>query len=215
MDLLENLITENQNLIYSIIKKINRNDIKEDLFQAGCLGMVEAYYNFDAERQTKFTTYAYPYIFGSIMKFIRENHTIKLNKDLVSLKTKLEKAKSLLQQEYMCEPSIKQLSEFLNIPINDLERIENYKPDGYSLENEIYENLNFYDLIPKKDIDMNDYIFLKNELESLEEPERTIMYERYFNDKTQTELSNLLGLTQVDISRREKKVLIKLKKTYN
>ena len=62
---------------------------------------------------------------------------------------------------------------------------------------------------------MNDYIFLKNELESLEEPERTIMYERYFNDKTQTELSNLLGLTQVDISRREKKVLTKLKKTYN
>lgn len=213
MEGLENIILNNKNLIYSIAQKFNRPDLMDDLFQVGAIGMIEAYYNFDETKGVKFTSYAYTYIFGAIMTFVRENNAIKISKDLSKVKSKLEKARALLAQKLMMEPSIFQLSEYLEIPVEDLERLESL--NVCSLDETYGDERNLYEMLFQNNLDINDYVFLKNELEALEEPERTIMFERYFSGMTQGEVADNLGLTQVNVSRREKKVLTKLRKTYN
>lgn len=204
------LIEENEKLIYSIISKYPN---KEDLIQIGKLAMAEAYKNFDNTRGTKFTTYAYPYILGAISKYVRENHNLKLDRDSYRLKAKIEKAKELLTQELMKVPNNQELSEYLSIPLETVDRLLNYQ-DCLSLDVE-YNDVNLYDFTPSEEYDYDTLIALKDQLKSLEEPEITIMYSRYFEDKTQTEIANNLGLSQVDVSRREKKTLIKLRKTFN
>ncbi len=212
MEEITKILVENENLIYSIASKFTKYKDKEDLFQAGCIGMMEAYKNFDKTKGTKFTTYAYPYIFGEINKYVREDHTIKLSKDMQKLKSKIEKARNILSQKLMHTPSVKELSDYLEIDEHTISSLLNYN-DPYSIDKEIDET-SMHEVIPDKIVDYDTLIALKTEIEYLEEPERTIMIERYYNDITQTELSKRLGLSQVDISRREKKVLTKLKKTF-
>ena len=215
MDPLKEIILKNSNLIYSIAGKFGNDQDMDDLFQAGCMGMIEAYKKFDESRGVKFTTYAYPYILGKISEYVRENHTLKLSKDMMKLKRKVSKAKMYMTQELMREPTIYELSDYLNIPISNLNLIVNYNGDGYSLDEYYMDDLSLYDIIAGKDVDYNTLVFLKNEIDNLGEPERTIMLERYFEDMTQSEIANKLGLSQVDVSRKEKKVLVKLRQTLN
>ena len=212
---MEELILENKNLIYSITRYFEKYSNKEDLFQAGCIGMMEAYKKFDASRGVKFTTFAYPYILGRISEYVRENHAVKLSKDMMRARNKIDKAKLYLTQEFMREPTNDELSEYLNIPLENLNMLMNYKGEGISLDETYLDDLSLYDVIAAKEADYNTLVFLKQEIDSLGEPERTIMYERYFEDMTQSEIANNLGLSQVDVSRREKKVLVKLRKTFN
>lgn len=215
MDPLKEVILENSNLIYSIASHFGNNQDMDDLFQAGCIGMMEAYKKFDASRGVKFTTFAYPYILGRISEYARENHAIKLSKDMMRARNKIDKAKLYLTQEFMREPTNEELSEYLNIPLENLNMLMNYKGEGVSLDETYLDDLSLYDVIAAKEVDYNTLVFLKQEIDSLREPERTIMYERYFEDMTQSEIANNLGLSQVDVSRREKKVLVKLRKTFN
>ena len=100
----------------------------------------------------------------------------------------------------------------------DLENLNiliNYKGDGISLDEPYLNDLSLYDIISNYDIDYDNLIFLKEEFESLDEPERTIMFQRYFEDMTQSEVASNLGLTQAHVSRSENKVLTKLRKTFN
>lgn len=210
---LKEVILENSNLIYSIARKFS-GDL-DDLFQAGCIGMMEAYKKFDSSRGVKFTTFAYPYILGRISEFARENHTVKLSRDMMRARNKIDKAKLYLTQEFMKEPTNEELSDYLNIPLQNLNMLIEYKGDGISLDEPYLDDLSLYDIISSNDIDYDTLIFLKSEIEALGEPERTIMYDRYFKDMTQSEIANNLGLSQVDISRRENKVLTKLRKVFN
>ena len=213
MENVTKIILENSNLIYSIASKFSGD--MDDLFQNGCIGMIEAYNKFDPTRGVKFTTFAYPYILGRISEFARENHMIKLSKDMMRAKKKVEKVKLYLTQELMREPTNEELCEYLNIPISNLEMLLNCKVDGFSLDETYVDDLSLYDVIAKEEADYNTVVFIKEAIDSLQEPERTIMYERYFADKTQSEIAKSLGLTQVDVSRRENKVLTKFRKTFN
>ena len=215
MKSLTELILQNSNLIYSIASKFGNNNDMDDLFQAACIGMMAAYKRFDSSRGVKFTTFTYPYILGRISEYVRENHAVKLTKDMTRAKNKIERAKMYMTQELMREPSNEELSNYLNIPLENLNMLLNYNGDGFSLDETYLDNLSLYDVISSKEVDYNTLVFLKQEIENLEEPERTIMYERYFEDMTQSEIANNLGLSQVDVSRREKKVLVKLRKTFN
>lgn len=213
MEPLKEVIIKNSNLIYSIANKFNYSDI-DDLFQVGCIGMMEAYKNFDESRGVKFTTFSYPYILGKITEFIRENHTVKLSRDMARAKRKLEKVKTYLSQELMKEPTNEEISNYLNIPLENVNILMNYKGEGLSLDEFYLDDLSLYDVIGS-DHNYDNLIFLKQQFESLEEPERTIMYYRYFEDMTQSEVADSLGLSQVNVSRKEKKVLTKLRKTFN
>lgn len=211
---LREVILENSKLIYSIASKFGGNDI-DDLFQAGCIGMMEAYKKFDVSKGVKFTTYAYPFILGRISEYVRENHTVRISKDMMRMKSKVGKVKEYLTQELMREPTDLELSEYLNVDVKNLNMVLNYQGDGVSLDEYYLDDLSLYDVISDGNWDYNNLIFVKQAIENLEEPERTIMIKRYFEDMTQSEIAGSLGLSQVDISRREKKVLIKLRANGN
>lgn len=214
MENIANIILENENLIYSIASKFTKYKNKEDLFQVGCIGIIEAYKNFDPNKQTKFTTYAYQYIYGEMSKYIREDHNVKLSRDLSKLKYKIEKAKTLLTQKFMRSPTNKELSDYLEIEEDKINQILNYN-DTFSIDDSYQEDFSFHEIIADKVVDYDILLDLKTEIENLEEPERTIMIERYYQDLTQMQIANNLGLTQVDVSRREKKTLKKLRKIFN
>ena len=215
MDPLKEVILENSNLIYSIASKLGSGQDMDDLFQAGCIGMMEAYKKFDASRGVKFTTFAYPYILGRISEYVRENHAVKLSKDMMRAKKKVDKAKMYLSQELMREPTNEELSDYLNIPLENLNMLVSYNGDGYSLDETYFDDLSLYDVLADNEIDYDTLVFLKSEIEALPEPDRTIMIKRYYEDMTQSEIAKNLGLNQVDISRREKKTLVKFRKTFN
>ena len=214
MDEITDIILKNETFIYSIAKKFSKYKDKEDLFQVGCIGMIEAYKNYDETKGTKFTSYAYNYVYGQMSKFVREDHTIKLNKEMSTLKNKIENARNKLTQKLMRVPSNKELSDFLEIEEVVIDKVLNYN-DPYSMDEMYKEELSLHEIISDNEIDYNTLIALKTEIENLNEPEKTIMIKRYYDDLTQTEIAKELGLSQVDISRKENKVLKKIRKTFN
>ena len=115
MDELTNVILENENLIYSIINKYSNYYDIDDLYQVGVMGMIKAYKNYKKEYNTKFTSYAYTYIFGEIVKYINESKNFKISKENRYLYKKINEAKTILTQKLMKEPSNYELSLFLDI----------------------------------------------------------------------------------------------------
>ena len=112
---LEALILEHEKLIYSIMKYFSYYPNKDDLFQVGCVGLIEAYYRFRDDFHTKFSTYAYSYILGEMKKLVREDRGIKVSRMTHSLHLKIEKASVLLSQKLMREPTIPEIAAFLEI----------------------------------------------------------------------------------------------------
>ena len=113
---LNNLIIENQNMIYKITHYFEKYASKEDLFQVGCIGLIKAYKKYDVSYGAKFTTYAYPYILGEIRKYVREDKGLKISREISKLNLKIEKATILLTQKLMREPSVQEISNYLEIP---------------------------------------------------------------------------------------------------
>ena len=210
MDEIKDVILNNSNLIYSIASKFRGHDM-DDLFQVGCIGMIEAYKHFDKSKNVKFTTYAYSFILGKISEYVRENHNVRVSKDVQRMKKKILRVKEALAQELMREPTNFEVSEYLDISLNNLELIMGYGGDGVSLDEVYFDDLSLYDVTGDKTIDYNSLTFLKDEINKLKEPERSIMIKRYFEDMTQCDTAHDLGLSQVEVSRKEKKVLVKLR----
>ncbi len=212
---LEQIIEENKNLIYSISHYFENYPNKEDLFQAGVIGLITAYKNYDASFNNKFTTYAYTYILGEMKKFVREDKGIKISRDITKLNLQIEKATILLTQRLMRQPTIKELSNYLEIDeyfiaeamksINALQSLdEPLNNDG--------KQITLYDSVSdQKSNNLDELIALRNELSLLPDLERTLIEQRYMRDMTQTETAEFLGMTQVQVSRKEQKVLMKLK----
>ncbi len=206
------VIMENEKLIYKLSSYFPYYQDKDDLYQAGCKGMIEAYNKFDHTKGVKFTSYAYSYILGEMKKVVREDKSIKISRDINKLHNKIEKAKSLLSQTLMHEPTLKELSDYLEIPEYYIVEALNSRLSLKSIDSNVGDtNMMLHEILSSPHADINDLLFLKTELENLEEPERSIMISRYYEDMTQTEIANTLGLSQVDVSRREKKVLTKLR----
>lgn len=208
-----NLIIENERLIYSIANYFKNYNSKEDLYQAGCLGLITAYKKFDSSMNCKFTTYAYPYILGEMRKLVREDKGLKISREITKLNLKIEKAYVLLSQKLMKEPSIEEISRFLEIPefyvseaILSLNKIKSIDEPVSSEGREF----TLQDVIGKTD-NIDDLIMLKELLNGLNKEEKEIIDNRYMKDYTQSETSKLVGMSQVQVSRKEQKVLQKLK----
>lgn len=205
------IILENEGLIYKIASYFPYQD-KDDLYQAGCKGMLLAYQNYDPSKGAKFTSYAYSYILGEMKAVVRENKSLKVGKNINTLNNQIEKARSLLEQSLMREPSNYELSQYLEIPESLVDLALNSKVSVQSIDSAYGDtNMMLHEIISSPCVDTDTLLFLKTELDNLEEPERTIMIERYYEDMTQSEIAKGLGLSQVDVSRREKKVLTKLR----
>lgn len=212
---IEKLILENKNMIYAITKYFESYPNKEDLFQAGCIGMMLAYKNYDSTLNVKFTTYAYPYILGEMKKLVREDKTIKIGRKIQLLNLKIEKAKIVLTQKLMRIPTNKELSDYLELPISMIEEVSQSNKTIYSLDEPLVDEgkeINLYDTVGQNDyVDYDSLISLRQEIQKLTEFERKLIEKRYLNDMTQQETSKELGITQVQVSRNEQKILTKLR----
>lgn len=212
---LEQIIIDNQNLIYSITHYFEGYKNKEDLFQVGALGLIKAYKKFDSSLGVKFTTYAYNYILGEMRKYVREDKGIKISRDITKFNLKIEKASILLAQKLMREPSIQEISDFLEIPselISESLQATNVIQSIDEPINVSGKEMTLHDTISDNSkIDINTLIALKQELENLTPFERDLIENRYLKDLTQTETADILGMSQVQVSRKETKVLTKLR----
>ncbi len=213
--MLNQIIEENKNLIYSIIKKYTYYYDKEDLFQTATIGLIKAYNNYDNSKNTKFSTYAYTYILSEVLLYINNNRDIRLGKNYLKIYKKINEAKLVLTQKLMKEPTTYELSLFLELDENLINQVLALTQSFSNLEEIISKdgkNLTLLDVVSDKDKDkMIDNLILKETLNNLTEEERKILMLRYYDERTQQEVANILGTNQVYISRNEKKVLKKLK----
>lgn len=209
----EEVILQNEKLIYSIMKYFGGYSNKDDLFQAGCLGVVMAARNFDASYNIKFTTYAYNYILGEMKKVVREDKSLKINRSLQALSLKIEKANVHLMQKLMRNPTYDELASFLEIPIELVEQALCIPTSVKSIDESIGENneLSLHEVIGYENRNRDELIMLRDELCNLMDQERFIIEKRYLDGLTQQETADLLGMSQVQVYRAEQKVFTKLK----
>ena len=214
------LIEANLPLVTSISKKfINRGYDYEDIYQIGCMGLVKAINNFDDKYNVKFSTYAVPMIIGEIKRFLRDDGIIKVSRNVKSLAKKLHFDKEALTKKLNRDPSIEELDEFSGINKEEiLFALESSASMQY-----LYEVIHQDDgapvlLIDKlsenaaEDKNLTERIALKEALNNLDVKSRQIIVLRYFKDKTQIQVAKMLGISQVQVSRIEKKVLLEMRK---
>lgn len=201
-DKLEQLILEHEKLIYAVMRYFKNYPNKDDLFQVGCIGLINAYNNYDSNSNTKFSTYAYSYILGEMKKLVREDKGIKISRNISKLYAQIEKTNSYLTQKLMRTPTLQEIASFLEI-------------DEYLLVEALNSTNILLDIdemqINNTDTNNND-LLLKEELNKLSSEELDLITKRYMEDMTQTEVACSLGMSQVQVSRKEHKVLEKLKK---
>ena len=205
-------------LIYGVIKKYFKGYDVEDLYQVGVIGVMKAFDNYKKDKNTKFTTYAYKYIYGEIYAYINSSKLLKTARDTASLYKKINEAKNILSQRLMKEPTIYELSSFLEIEPKIIEMAISSVGRIDSIDRVIYSDGKDVELIDmvkdQKDYYNIDYMLLNEEINKLPDEEKQIIYLRYFEDRTQSEVANILGKTQVGVSRTEQKTLKKIRNNY-
>lgn len=210
------MVENNVGLVWSIVKRFqNRGYETEDLFQIGSIGLLKAVKKFDSSFGVKFSTYAVPMIIGEIKRFLRDDGIIKVSRSLKELNGKIRAAKEILIKELGREPSVNELSEHMGIAAEELVMAMEASSAPESLYTTVMEGdsspVLLIDRIDSEgggdEPDMIDRIALRQILETLKPREKQIIVLRYFSEKTQAQIAKLLGISQVQVSRIEKKVL--------
>lgn len=212
MDELSNIILDNQGLIYEAMKYFRNYNNKEDLYQVGCIGFIKAYKNYKCDKGCKFTTYAFSYILGEMKKLVREDKGIKISNQISKLNLKIDKAYILLSQKLMRMPSTYEVANYLDIPEYLVSEAINSNMGIKSIDEAINSDSDMclQDVIGYSD-NVDDLLYLENNISKLTDEEKNIIYNRYMNDLTQSETSKIMGMSQVQVSRKEQKILQKLK----
>lgn|SRR5574344_245789 len=211
---MNNIIEENKNMIYAISNYFKNYSNKDDLFQVGCIGLLKAYNKFNPQVGVKFSTYAYTYIIGEMKKLVREDKNIKISREITMLNHKIEQVKAALEQQWSRCPTTKEIADFMDIDeylvSEALLSVNCVDSMDYTI-NDDGKELTLYDLVGSN-MDVDTILELKEQLDKLDPLEQQIILLRYQNDLTQAETAKKLGINQVQVSRKESKVLIKLKK---
>ncbi len=211
---LDNLILDNINLIYKAAHYFKNYASKEDLISCGVIGMIKAYKKYDDSFNTKFTTYAFDYIIGEMKKYIRNDRSIKVSRDISSLYLKIDKVKELLTQKFNREPTTKEISSYLEIDENYIVEALKSVNNIDSLDSKVTSDskeLNLYDFIKDESKDIDLLIDLNNSLNKLNKNDLKLIKYRYYKDLSQSQTAELLGMSQVQVSRNEKKIIKQLK----
>lgn len=208
------LISSYEKLVYSIISKYSNESNKEDLFQVGMMGIIDASKRYDSSSGVKFTSFAYKYILGEVLKYLREDRNIKLGRDLISDYKKILITKERFYKSHGRPASIEEISRVLKLSEERINLAINYNEREYSLDMSISDDdkITLKDTIYNKDrIEEVDMIDLKDAFENLSTKEKEIIYKRYFQNKTQTEVAKEINVSQVKVYRFERQILDKLK----
>lgn len=204
------LIESHMGLIKNIASKFYVPD-KQDLIQVGVIGLLKAYQNFKDTHNAKFSTYAYPYIFGEMYNFANGNKNIKISKDILKIYKLVEKTRYDLAQRQGYLPTYEEVALFLELDINIVSEAVVSAQAMISLDDEASE-LNLHEVIPDKKTNTVDLkIDLDDSFKVLNSEEQEIIRARYYDDLTQSEVARKLNMTQVMVSRYEKKSLEKLR----
>ena len=216
---IETLVSENTGLIWSIVNRFkNRGYDVEDLYQIGAIGLIKAIKKFDESYGVKLSTYAVPYIIGEIKIFLRDDGIVKVSRSLKELNYKIK----MLENKYESENkkiTIEEMEKELKVQREDIILAQNLSNNVESINEASFENGDNEKeeriLINKNDNqekDIIEKIMLKDALKNLEEREREIIILRYFKENTQSEVAKKYGMSQVQISRIERKILEKMRK---
>ena len=216
----EVLIEENMGLIHHVVKRfLGRGVEPEDLFQIGAIGLVKAVDRFDLEFGVRFSTYAVPMIAGEIKRFLRDDSMIKLSRSLKELAIRAARLREEILMERGVEPGIEELAARLGVEPEELVQAMDGSAEVESLQKIVYqgdgEGLSLMDRV-EQDKDEEEVLLrqllLEQLLGTLGPKERRLIVLRFFHDRTQTQVAQELGMSQVQVSRLEKKILLSLKK---
>ena len=219
-DAKEQIVKENLGLVWAVARRfIGRGCELEDLYQIGCIGLMKCIDKFDLDFNVKFSTYAVPMISGEIKRFLRDDGMIKVSRTLKEIAYKVNRLRDEIVNNRGVEPPLSEIAETLNIDeceivaaleanveVESIQK-EVYQSDGKSvyLSDKIADNKNEQE-------DVLNHIVIEELLSGLEENENKIIKMRYYDNKTQTEIADEIGISQVQVSRMEKKILMKMRK---
>ncbi|MBZ4665572.1 RNA polymerase sporulation sigma factor SigF [Mahella sp.] len=211
----EILAERNLGLVHNVVRKfMNRGYEYDDLFQVGSMGLVKAINNYDLSYNVKFSTYAVPMIMGEIKRFLRDDGSIKVSRSVKIAAYKIHSAQDRIKKELGREPSVQELATALDMEPADVVYAMEADTVPVSLYDNAYEDgessISLIDRISdddELDTDVIDKVALKECIAQLDAKGRQVILLRYFKDKTQSEVAQMLGITQVQVCRIEKKVL--------
>ena len=206
-------ITENLGLVHTCCHRFTGRGVEyDDLYQAGCIGLCKAADGFDFGRGLKFSTYAVPVILGEIRRIFRDGGAVKVGRTLKELSLKAGREKERLAKSLGREPSVGELAEALGVTPEEAAEAVCAGQPALSLTYEGEDGVCELDLpAPDREEAIADSLALKEVIAALPERDRQLIQLRYFSSKTQTETAAVLGMTQVQVSRREKVVLKELR----
>ena len=214
-DAAEQLITENSGLIWSVARRfLGRGVESEDLYQLGCLGFLKAVEGFDLNYGTQFSTYAVPKIAGEIRRFLRDDGAIKVSRSIKEQAAQNKTARNLLMGALGTEPTVQEIADYTGLTIEDIALAESATAatesihresgeEGFTLENVLTDT--------ESEDAMLEKISLRQAIDRLSEREATVIRLRYFHGLTQERVSKVLQVSQVQVSRIEKKALAQLR----
>ncbi len=214
------LVSHNLGLIRSVLRRFtNRGYEVDDLFQIGSIGLLKAIDKFDTSFGVKFSTYAVPMIIGEIKRFLRDDGLIKVSRSLKQNAARAKGAEEKLLKELGRDPTIEEISKEVGLDKEEIVMAYEASYHPNYLYDIVYQSdgapIFLIDKISDKEVDDKDVIdniMLKDALSKLKPRDRQVIILRYFKDKTQTEVANILGISQVQVSRIEKKIIQKMRK---
>lgn len=212
------LVERNVRLVWSVVQRFtNRGYEPDDLFQIGSIGLLKAIDKFDLSFEVRFSTYAVPMIIGEIQRFLRDDGTIKVSRTLKELGHKVRRKKEELTKEFNRNPTVSEIASSLEVSTEEVVQAEEAVRYPHSIHETVYENggepITLLDQIADDDQTWFDRLLLEEAINRLSDRERLIVYLRYFKDQTQTEVAKRLAVSQVQVSRLEKKILDEMKQT--
>ena len=220
----EVLIEQNLGLVHHIVKRfLNRGYDTEDLFQIGVIGLIKAIDKFDPSFDVKFSTYSVPLIAGEIKRFLRDDGMVKVSRTLKENGSRVKYARERLSLRINREPTLQEVSKEAGLTIEEVILAMEANVQVESIYQSVYQNdgneIYMVDQLADKGKDeqekMLNHLVIKQLIEGLPETEQKLIRLRYYQDKTQTEVAKMLGISQVQVSRMEKKILLGLRERMN
>ncbi|MEE1239806.1 MAG: sigma-70 family RNA polymerase sigma factor [Acutalibacteraceae bacterium] len=209
----DRFIEENLGLVHSLCKRFSGRGIEyDDLYQAGCIGLIKATDGFDGERGVCFSTYAVPVIMGEIRRLFRDGGTVKVSRSVKELGMKINREKQIMEQRLCREPTVRELAAALSVSAEEITEAMCAAQPALSLTREEDGDVGESDLptISAED-EISDRLLIDFALEKLDKTEKQLVIYRYYNYYTQSKTAKLMSMTQVQVSRAEKKILAKLR----
>ena len=209
----DRFIEENLGLVHSICKRFSGRGIEyDDLYQAGCIGLIKATDAFDEKRGVCFSTYAVPVIMGEVRRLFRDGGAVKVSRSIKELGMKINREKQIMEQKLCREPTVSELAIELNVSAEDITEAMCAVQPTVSLTKEEDGEIGETDLPTLSTEDeISDRLLINSALENLSETEKQLVLYRYYNYFTQSKTAELMSMTQVQVSRAEKKILAKLR----